>query len=143
MGLGVRRFAVDRIKPIKGETPNEVSNALFVKEASAGRLFGVYEQIFFFGTLAVGQPGGIAVWLAFKVAAKWASWQHIMRLPEALGEKSLGLSHAIRSRNVWGSVILTRFLIGTLYNLLAAGVGFSVFALCKRSLRDLCGLPII
>ena len=61
-------------------------------------------------------------WLAFKVAAKWAAWQHIAKLPDTFENEDA--KKYLNARFQLSSNLLGRFLNGTLYNVFCAGVGF-------------------
>lgn len=63
----------------------------------------------------------IGGWLAFKVASKWEVWGNVIQVPASLANKHVEFTYLIARRR-WGSVILTRFLIGTLFNLLTGVV---------------------
>ncbi len=68
-----------------------------------------------------------AGWLVFKAASKWASWQHVMRLPENVESKSDEWNtDYLRFRWAWSSEQLISFLFGTLANVAAALVGLMV-----------------
>lgn len=51
--------------------------------AGGGRQLGTLERVLFFGSFWASAYVLIVGWLAFKVAAKWAAWQHVTKLPEA------------------------------------------------------------
>lgn len=57
----------------------------------------------------------IGGWLAFKVAAKWEVWKNIVQVPDSLGKSPI---EYLKARSALGSYILTRFLVGTLANVL-------------------------
>lgn len=84
---------------------------------------GLLERILFFLAAVQGEYLIIGAWLAFKVASKWKAWESIIRPPEkamGAGNDSLG---QLRTRNIWGSVIFNRLMIGTLFNILIAILG--------------------
>jgi hypothetical protein len=95
-----------------------------VESGGGGKQLGVLERVLFFGSLWLGRYEVAAGWLAFKVAAKWASWQHITRMPDKLFRDDV--SRDVVSKNKIGSRMLGRFLNGTLYNFLCAAIGWIV-----------------
>jgi hypothetical protein len=76
----------------------------------------------------LGQYAVTAGWLVFKAAGKWAAWQHVVRISEKEPEE-------LQQRLLLSSRLLGRFLNGTLYNALCAGVGV-VVAKFGSSLHD-------
>jgi hypothetical protein len=78
-----------------------------------GKELGVLERVLFFASFWIAEFALAAGWLAFKVAGKWASWQHVVRLNEEDQAERVKLS----------SRLLGRFLNGTLYNALCAAAG--------------------
>jgi hypothetical protein len=79
---------------------------------------GVLERILFFVSFLLGENTLAAGWLGFKVAAKWASWQHVVKISEK--------NTTPRERIIISSRLLGRFLNGTLFNGLCAAVGVMV-----------------
>jgi hypothetical protein len=99
------------------------------KDKPGPLVLGLLESIFFYGALCVGATAGIAGWLGFKAASKWASWQHVMQLPtEITGLEELSY---VRYRHSLANVRLTSFLVGTLGNLVAALAGASLRELLR------------
>ena len=90
----------------------------------AGKWLGVLERILAFFSFYVDAYGVIGGWLAFKLGSKWQVWASVIKMPEK-DEFSY-----LRARQRWGSWLHTRFLIGTLCNVL---VGF----ILARSLKML------
>jgi len=84
-------------------------------------LLGVAETLLFYGSLATGTYEVIVGWLVFKTAAKWSAWQHVMQIPSEIpgidAVEYLGFRLALSSR------LTTRFLVGTLINVLAGAAG--------------------
>ncbi len=124
LGLGTHNLLkAVRIEPVDPAWPNagDLKNATdFTGRSGAGTL-GYLERTFFYAALVIGANAAIAAWLAFKVATKWAAWQHIVGLPSIPGL----LDHPIqtlRYRNALGTWMVSRTLIGTLYNILC-GLG--------------------
>jgi hypothetical protein len=117
------------IKPTPpiGISQRQLNDALLIdREDPSTGFLGFLETIVFFTAFYLKESAIIAAgWLTFKVAAKWASWQHVVKIPE----KDF-LSHDplenIRVRNEWASWLLSRFLLGTLYNVICGLVGASI-----------------
>lgn len=66
-------------------------------------------------------------WLVFKAASKWASWQHVMKIPESLQPPGEPLDvEYLRFRWAWSSDQLVAFLFGTRANIAVAIAGFVV-----------------
>ncbi len=64
IGLGVGPLAVDLGRRLRDLPDDDVSSALKLAKGDGGaRWIGIYEQLFFFATLAAGQPGSVAAWL--------------------------------------------------------------------------------
>jgi hypothetical protein len=98
-----------------------------------GRWLGIFEQILFFASIWLEAYVVIAGWLAFKLGSKWQTWQHIIKMPDNIVGND-GLLN-LRIMSACGSYQMSRFLIGSLYNVLCglAGVTFG-----KTCLRLLC-----
>jgi hypothetical protein len=96
----------------------------------SGRRLGDLERFVFFGALWMSQPIAIGGWLAFKIASKWHAWSSIIRMPDSLGE-GVDPVGFLRARLAWSSLILTRSLVGTLFNIAAAvaavGIGRLIY----------------
>jgi hypothetical protein len=103
------------------ELPDEFKPYEPVQTAGGGPDLGVLERLLFFAAAWLDAYVIAGAWLAFKVAAKWAAWQHIAKLPPALkDEDDRKYMHA---RFQLSSNLLGRFLNGTLYNIFCAGMG--------------------
>ena len=89
-----------------------------------GRILGHLERLLFF--IAIWQQAHVVVgaWLAFKVASKWNVWSNLIALPKEL--PTVDQIDYLIARRKWGAQTLMRFLIGTLYNIVAALVAVSV-----------------
>lgn len=83
-----------------------------------GAQLGTLERVLFFALFSLGQSVFVAGWLAFKVAAKWAAWQHIVKIPEVDSDQNY-----LSQKRILSSILLGRFLNGTLYNVFCAVVG--------------------
>jgi hypothetical protein len=91
----------------------------------SGLLLGFLESILLFVALWSNAHLVVGAWLAFKLAAKWEAWSHIVLsnaadLPFDDKLKSLWVRHR------WGVQLLRRFLIGTLWIIISAGTGVLV-----------------
>jgi hypothetical protein len=90
-------------------------NILAGQNGGGGKQLGTLERLLFFSSFRPEAYVVIAGWLAFKVAAKWASWQHIAKLTD--------VDTKLEDRIRLSSHLLGRFLNGTLYNALCAIAG--------------------
>jgi len=78
-----------------------------------GELIGAIERVLFFLALILKAPIVIGFWLAFKLASKWAEWQHIVQVDK---EENIPLT----LRRELGNYLFTRFMVGTGVNLIFA-----------------------
>jgi hypothetical protein len=94
----------------------------------AGRWVGSLERLVFFSALLLGTTkaneavAAIGVWLAFKVAAKWESWNHMAYVPESVPGVDDPLRYAL-ARRIWAAHGYATFVMGT-------GMNFVVAAAC-------------
>jgi hypothetical protein len=102
-----------------------------VERGGGGKQLGVLERVLFFGSLGFGRYEVVAGWLVFKLGAKWASWQHITRMPKKIVPNDVVKD--IEIKNIVGSRVLGRFLNGTLYNILCAAIGWIVGTMVLRA----------
>lgn len=87
-------------------------------------------------------PEAIGLWLAFKLASKWQSWQGIMRLPEVASVDDQATKPSLErtaARNRWSSWILSRWMLGNLANIVAAVIGLGAAFAAASALPWLCG----
>jgi hypothetical protein len=111
------------------ELPKEFEAWEPAQKGGGGSDLGLLERLLFFAALWQDAHVIAGAWLAFKVAAKWAAWQHIAKIPETFqGEDD---KKYLQARFLLSSNLLGRFLNGTLYNIFCAGVGW------------LCGMGIL
>ena len=90
-------------------------------------MLGVLEAAVLYGACWQGAWALAGGWLLFKAASKWASWQHVMKLPEKVEVQSDAWNaDYLRFRWAWSSQQLVAFLFGTLANVAAALVGVMV-----------------
>jgi hypothetical protein len=80
-----------------------------------GKQLGVFERLMFFASFVFGEYTIAAGWLGFKVATKWAVWQHVAKLPDSKEE--------LNDRAQLSAYLYGRFTIGTLYNGFCAAIG--------------------
>jgi hypothetical protein len=109
---GVRpvfHLAFDRIA-----APPELETFWTLRQAGSSVL-GILEGILFFVSAWADAPVLAGAWLAFKLGSKWSSWQHVVRVTED--------DSNLAGRSAAGMWISQRFLVGTLWNLLAGGFG--------------------
>lgn len=138
MGLGVRWL----LDLATGFLRFQNEEPLWNDWKEPGKYIGRAESLLFYLALLAGEPIAIFGYLAFKVAAKWENWSHIVRIPEmatSKEEEASGTpfdfsSPAFEMRHRFGSWLLARFLIGTMANVLIAIAAFSVFHLVKALL---------
>ncbi|MFZ2445291.1 MAG: hypothetical protein WAW37_02950 [Syntrophobacteraceae bacterium] len=88
----------------------------------AGRWMGVFERLLCFLAFAIEGYSIIGGWFAFKVAAKWNAWKDIIRVPDTLERKHISTLEYYQAKREYGTWELSRFLIGTLLNVL---IGFT------------------
>ncbi len=78
-----------------------------------GELVGAMERVLFFLAIIIEAPVIIGFWLAFKVASKWAEWQHVVHLDKEV-------KVPITTRHLIGNYLFGRFITGTGVNLVLA-----------------------
>jgi hypothetical protein len=99
------------------------------QENGGSRELGPLEILVFFASISLQEYAIAGAWLAFKVAAKWAAWQHITQLPRETpisANTTLNADdayHQFRERRRFSNYSFGRFISGTLYNIVAAGTG--------------------
>ena len=99
----------------------------------ATSVLGKLECLLFFVALWTDQLTIIGGWFAFKVASKWAAWQHLVKVPEKFNDQNeIHILEFIRMKNVWATRVTTRFLIGTLLNVGCSILGLIVALLAKK-----------
>ena len=86
-----------------------------------GSVLGPLERVLFFGSLWTQAYLLVGIWLAFKVATKWNAWSDVIAVPGEL--EGVDPLDYLTARRRWGSNMLMTSLIGTLSNIVAAGVG--------------------
>lgn len=96
-----------------------------VPDNQAARILGALEVILFYVSFLFCAWEVIGGWLVFKAASKWASWQHVMKMPEKI--KGINEIKYIEFRFKWSSMQLSSFLVGTLCNVVASVIGIIIF----------------
>jgi hypothetical protein len=104
--------------------PEEFKDFKESEKGGGGKELGILERVLFFASAWLSAYVIAGAWLTFKVAAKWASWQHITKIPETLKDEDERKYMDARRR--LSSRLLGRFLNGTLYNIFCAGMGWLV-----------------
>jgi hypothetical protein len=94
------------------------------KVEEPGKWLGTFERILIFFAVWIQKYEIIAGWFAFKVASKWEVWSNIVKVPESLPESkdNKSMLSYLRARRAWGARILSRFLIGTITNILIGSI---------------------
>jgi len=87
-------------------------------------LIGYLERLLLYVFFWSGFYYLIAGWLAFKLGSKWESWKNIINVPDELNKADT--AEYMRVRNRVGSLILQRWLVGNLVNILAGFIGFAI-----------------
>jgi len=136
VGFVLSRIAPwDQALPPKGVAPEDWMAAVRGTGAkSASWLGGLECLLAYVATVAFSGSAGpiIGGWMAFKVASKWESWQNVVRVPETLTESNVSQLDFLRARRQWAALLYTRFLCGTLLNVLI-GVLLGLMALAMMA----------
>ena len=90
--------------------------------AKGPRYLGYFERTIFFIAVSTSQYEIAAGWLAFKLAAKWQSWEHVAQIPSTL-KSLMNDIQFLHVRHIWGTRLLSAFLVGTAANVVAAFIG--------------------
>lgn len=109
-------------KTVKVELPSHYD---FLKNLdSGGRQLGFLESWLFFFSSWSHEPLIAGGWLTFKLGAKWASWQHVIKIPEGRIEENVREDINFRVR--FGTMQLGRFLNGTMDNAFCGLIGYVI-----------------
>lgn len=93
------------------------------------RLVGLIERILYVGSLQIGKPEFIGVWLAVKVAGQWKQW----------GEGS-----EVAGRQIQGRVFYNIFLMGSGLSIVYAATGAKIIEWAKeQKWTALVALPVL
>ena len=122
------------VRPPAGVSVEDWQSAIAGTGAGAASWLGALESLLAYLAFVAFQENAASIiggWLAFKVASKWESWQNVVRVPDSLDGVGNQLDF-LRARRQWGSVLYTRFLIGTLLNVFMGVIGGALVSLLKR-----------
>jgi len=89
-------------------------------------VLGLAESTLFYASFVAGAPELAGAWLIFKTAAKWASWQHIMLMPQELSD--VDDIEYLDYRHSFSTKMVTVFVLGTMFNILAGATGYVVLS---------------
>jgi hypothetical protein len=103
----------------RAEWPDDTSDDNKARDESDRRSaswLGRLEGLLFFGAFLLAPDGLVIVagWLAFKVASKWEVWSNIIQVDKNELDP--------KQRRRIGVAVQNRFLIGTLLNIIIAGM---------------------
>lgn len=93
--------------------------------SAGGKWIGRLELILFYIAVSIQKPELIAGWLIFKVGSKWETWTGIVKVPEKIEGIDDDVDY-LRARHAWGSMKLTKFLVGTLAMVIYAFIGWGI-----------------
>ena len=110
------------------DIPKEFEAWKSAQKDGGGSDLGLLERLLFFAAFWLDAHVIAGAWLAFKVAAKWAAWQHIQKIPASSSWNDD--RKYLNTRFYLSSNVLGRFLNGTIYNIFCAGVG----CLCGKAI---------
>jgi len=121
LGCGIKKL-LEKIVPKleKPETINEEDWNALTYHFEGGKWIGFFERLLSLVSFWMSEFTIIAGWFAFKVAAKWEVWKNIIQFPSTLDNIQPLIWY--KTRKAIGSWILTRFLIGTLVNVLIGSI---------------------
>ena len=115
---------------IDGIEPDDWDAATFLKPVYSAKILGYMEMLLYYIAFCHDFKSGsyiVGGWLAFKVASKWQSWNTVVKTPtEFVSDEENDIKNKIeelRTRNIWGTRLLSSFLVGTLCNILLAIFG--------------------
>lgn len=110
------------------------------ERVGAGKGIGYLERLLILLAFWIGEHELVVAWFAFKVAAKWEAWTNIVQVPAALD--SIPPLAWVQGRLQLGSWILSRFLVGTLINVLIAAVAAYLGRNSVEFVHWLCSLTL-
>ena len=92
---------------------------------SGGIYLGRLERTLAYFAFLFGFPEALGIWLVFKVASKFEVWRNITIVKGIIRNKKSDTPDEFdfEARRLWGSRVLQRFLIGTLWNMLSGFFG--------------------
>src|SRR3990172_13278693 len=131
LGLGnsVKKIVNSCTKDLEINVPTGLSESVWKDytaniSAEGGKMIGFFERTLAFVSIWTGLVAVLGGWLAFKLASKWQVWSSIIKLPDEI-EGVQPLEYAV-ARRKWGSKVFTRFVVGTIANILAGFTGVIV-----------------
>lgn len=121
LGLSVRCLVEGAVpKPIRPSLVDEDAWQGITERVHTGKWIGFFERLLLLMSFWIPEYTIAAGWFAFKVAAKWEAWANIIQVPTTIdGIPQLAWYQA---KKRFGSWLLSRFLVGTLVNVLIAAV---------------------
>ncbi|MDH3280932.1 MAG: hypothetical protein OEQ18_07360 [Gammaproteobacteria bacterium] len=137
IGFGVGPFLHTAVREPKQPTSLSEAdwNSLTARPGS-GDWLGFLERLLSFATFAVAEYVILGGWLAFKLAAKWEAWKNIGQVAPSV--ESIPTLIWYQARSAHSSWLLSRFLIGTLANILIGLVGVLAGVAYCRYLNWFC-----
>jgi hypothetical protein len=122
-----------RLEGAKSDVPDFLWNALQPNGIErSGAWLGQIERIIALISAWTGMFELLGGWFAFKVASKWETYAHLLRLPDNLDGLD-DLSY-LRARRAWGSRMMMRFLVGSATN--------AILGICAGSVGKWIGAVI-
>jgi len=121
LDAATRRIDLSAPKGIEQATWNHIA-----KEMRVGSWIGFFERFLALASFWIPAYSIIAAWFAFKLAAKWESWKNIAQFPKELNKVKVDELDFFRARSAVSSYFLTRFLIGTIANVLIGLVAWYI-----------------
>jgi hypothetical protein len=91
-----------------------------IERTDTGKWIGFFERLLLLMCFLMSEYTIVAGWLAFKVAAKWEAWTNIIQVPNTI--ENIPQIIWYRAKKQFGSWVLSRFLLGTLVNILIAAM---------------------
>jgi len=120
----IRWSVADRKVPILHRDEGTVTPVHWDGGPRGPFVLGLAEATLFYASFMAHAPELAGAWLIFKTAAKWASWQHIMLMPQRL--KKVDDIEYLEYRHAFSTKMTTLFVLGTLSNILVAAAGYVI-----------------
>jgi hypothetical protein len=124
--------------PAKPTLMNQEDWDAFTERPIKSDLLGFFERLLSFLAFAISQYVIIGGWFAFKLAAKWETWKNIVQIPTDMKAKGIDPLAWYQARKAFGSWLLSRFLTGTLANVLTGLIGVEAGKLYCKYIGWLC-----
>jgi hypothetical protein len=109
---------------------NSAGNRVWMDIPGGGTFLGLLEILSFFFAIILDAQLFIGAWLAFKVAAKWESWANIVQMKPLTSDDLHSIEFENRHR--FGAWVMNRFLLGTMLNIMLAGLGAWIYLFIKK-----------